>query len=63
MKGYTINGAKQLRLESEMGSLEAGKRANLLVISGDPFHVPPEKLSEIGIEAVVFDGMPIRGKL
>ncbi|HML36794.1 MAG TPA: amidohydrolase family protein [Bacillota bacterium] len=63
MKGYTINGAKQLRLESEMGSLEAGKTANLLVISGDPFHVPPEKLSEIGIEAVVFDGTPIRGKL
>jgi len=63
IKGYTINGAKQLRLEKEMGSLEAGKTANLIVISEDPFRVPPERLSEIRIEAVLFDGKVIRGEL
>jgi Predicted metal-dependent hydrolase with the TIM-barrel fold len=63
MKGYTISGAKQLRLGNAMGSLEAGKIANLLVLSDDPFQVPPEKLSEIKIEAVLFDGKLIRGQL
>ena len=63
MKGYTINGAKQMHLESEMGSLETGKTANLIIVSDDPYHVPPEKLSEINIEAVLFDGKLIRGEL
>jgi imidazolonepropionase-like amidohydrolase len=52
-----------MHLENEMGSLEAGKTANLLVVSADPYTVPPEKLSEINIEAVIFDGKLIRGKL
>ena len=63
MKGYTINGARQMRLENEMGSLEAGKTANLLVVSDDPYRVPPEKLGAINIEAVIFDGELIRGRL
>ncbi len=63
MKGYTVNGAKQLRLENEMGSLEAGKTANLLIVSDDPYRVPPEKLSTVKAEAVIFDGKLIRGKL
>jgi predicted amidohydrolase YtcJ len=63
MKGYTINGARQMRLENEMGSLEAGKTANLLVVSDDPYRVPPEKLGAINIEAVIFDGKLIRGRL
>jgi imidazolonepropionase-like amidohydrolase len=35
----TINPAKVLGLESEIGSLEAGKRADVVVWSGDPFSV------------------------
>jgi predicted amidohydrolase YtcJ len=63
MKGYTVNGARQMHLENEMGSLETGKTANLLVVSDDPYRVAPEKLSEINIEAVIFDGRLIRGEL
>ncbi len=63
IKGYTINGARQMHVENEMGSLEAGKTANLLIVSDDPYHVPPEQLSEINIEAVLFEGKLIRGKL
>lgn len=63
MKGYTINAAKQLRLDKQMGSLEAGKTANLIVVSDDPYRVPPEKLGEIRIEAVMFDGKLIRGEI
>ena len=63
MRGYTINGARQMHLENKIGSLETGKIANLLILSDDPYQVPPEKLSEINIEAVIFDGKLIRGKL
>lgn len=63
MKGYTINGARQMHLESELGSLEAGKTANLLILSDDPYRVQPENLSKINIEAVMFDGKIIRGEI
>lgn len=63
IKGYTINGARQMHLENELGSLEPGKTANLLVISDDPYSVRPEKLGKIKTEAVLFDGKLIRGKL
>ena len=63
MKGYTINGAKQMHLDNVMGSLETGKTANLLIVSDDPYHVPHENLSKIDIEAVMFDGKIIRGEI
>jgi imidazolonepropionase-like amidohydrolase len=52
-----------MHLENEMGSLETEKTANLLIVSDDPYRVPTEKLGAINIEAVIFDGKLIRGKL
>lgn len=63
MKGYTISGARQLRWEDRMGSIEAGKIANLCIISEPFFEVPAGKISEIQFEAVIFDGEVIFGNL
>ncbi|MGI6736883.1 MAG: amidohydrolase [Anaerovoracaceae bacterium] len=63
MKGYTIGGARQLHWKDKMGSLEKGKLANLLVLSRDPYEVPKEELSDIRVEAVIFDGRVVRGAL
>jgi len=63
IKGYTINGAKQLRWDSIMGSLEAGKKANLCVISDDFFAVPEDSISNIRLEAVIFEGKIVSGSL
>lgn len=63
MKGYTINGAKQLRMESMLGSLEKGKIANLNIISDNYFDVPSDKIRQITFEAVIFDGKIVAGKL
>lgn len=37
LKALTINAAKMLDLEKRVGSLEAGKDADFVVLSGDPF--------------------------
>ncbi|KPP92609.1 amidohydrolase family protein [Erythrobacter sp. HL-111] len=39
LRALTINGAKQMRLDDRVGSLEAGKDADFLILDGDPFSV------------------------
>ena len=39
LEALTINGAKMLDLDSRIGSLEAGKDADFIVLSGDPLSV------------------------
>jgi predicted amidohydrolase YtcJ len=63
LAGYTINGAKQMRLADQIGSLEVGKVANLCVLSADLFEVAPSMLSEIEFDAVVFEGRVVAGSL
>ena len=38
-RSLTINGAKMLDLSSRIGSLEKGKDADFIILSGDPFSV------------------------
>lgn len=63
LKGYTINGARQLRLDSIMGSIEQGKLANFIVLSDDPMTIMPEEFSKIQCETVVFEGKIIKGNM
>lgn len=63
LKGYTINGAQQMRMDGLMGSLEVGKVANMSVISDDFFKVPVEEIGKICFEVVIFDGEILSGKL
>jgi len=39
LKALTINGAKMLDLDKRVGSLEVGKDADFIILSGDPFSV------------------------
>jgi imidazolonepropionase-like amidohydrolase len=55
VRALTINGAKMLDLQERVGSLEVGKDADFVVLSGDPFSVYT-KVEETWVEGVkVFD--------
>ncbi len=62
IRGYTINGAKQLRLDDQIGSIEAGKRADLMVLDRDIFTVSPYEIHEMKPELVMVEGRVVRGK-
>jgi predicted amidohydrolase YtcJ len=63
VRGYTIDAARQLRRDDELGSLRAGKTANLCVLDGDPFTVDAPALGSIRVEAVLFEGHVVAGSL
>jgi len=63
VRGYTRNGAKQLRLAELMGSLEPGKLANFVVLNQNLFEAPVERIHDTAPTAVVFEGRVLKGAL
>jgi len=51
IKALTINGARMLDLDQRVGSLQAGKDADFVILSGDPFSVYT-KVLETWVEGV-----------
>lgn len=63
LKGYTINGAKQLRWQKKMGSLEVGKLANMVILDQNLFETVPNMIKDIKVETVIFEGKVIKGSI
>ncbi len=61
LKGYTINGAIQFRIDDQAGSIEKGKNADLVVIEENLYDVDPFDLAEVVPKAVMFKGEVISG--
>jgi predicted amidohydrolase YtcJ len=53
---YTINGAWLMHQEDEVGSLEVGKRADLVVQARNLFDLPPRQISDVPVLMTVLDG-------
>jgi predicted amidohydrolase YtcJ len=56
LRGYTINGAYQLRLDDIAGSLEAGKHADLTMLAKNLFGVAPEEIHSVPVKLTMMDG-------
>ena len=56
IESYTINGAKLLRMEDKIGSLEVGKLADLIVVDQNIFEVEPENIHETRVLMTMMDG-------
>jgi predicted amidohydrolase YtcJ len=56
---YTLNAAKTLRLERQIGSLAPGKQADLIVLDRDVFKVSDEELFETQVLRTFFAGKQV----
>lgn len=56
LRAVTIDAAWSLRMDREIGSLAAGKKADFTVLAEDPFEVEPRTISDIPVLATVFEG-------
>jgi predicted amidohydrolase YtcJ len=63
LRGYTLNGAVQLRLAHRIGSIEVGNSADLVVLDADLLEVPDDRIHDIEPHAVLFEGRLIHGAL
>ncbi len=56
LRAVTLDAAHALRLEHELGSIAAGKRADFTVLDKNPLKVAPEKLQQLRVLATVLEG-------
>ncbi|WP_109618686.1 amidohydrolase [Sediminitomix flava] len=56
LKAVTINAAKELELDHEIGSLKPGKKADLTILEEDPFDVKLTKIKDIKVWGTMLDG-------
>ena len=56
LRAITIDAAYVLGMESEIGSIATGKRADFAILEQDPYKVGAEGLKDIPIWGVVFEG-------
>jgi predicted amidohydrolase YtcJ len=59
LKAVTINAARQYFEEASKGSIEVGKRADLVVLDRNPLTVDPMSIREIKVENTLKDGRVI----
>ncbi len=57
LRAVTISGAYQLHMDHEIGSLEAGKRADFAILEDDPLTVAPMSIKDIRIWGTVLGGV------
>ncbi len=56
LRAMTINGAYQLRIEAQAGSLEPGKWADMQIVDKNPYQVATADLQRIQVRAVYLAG-------
>jgi predicted amidohydrolase YtcJ len=53
---FTINGARANFLEHETGSIEVGKKADMVVLENNLFEIPAEKIADTRVLMTIFEG-------
>jgi predicted amidohydrolase YtcJ len=61
LKGYTVNGAYPFRMEEQIGSIQSGKLADLVVLDENLFDMDSAEIHNIKPRAVMMEGEFIHG--
>ena len=56
MRAITIDAARTLNLENQIGSIAVGKRANFVILDKSPFVIDPMKIKDLKVLATIFEG-------
>ncbi len=59
IEAYTINGAYQMGLDDVQGSVEVGKRADLVVVDRNLFDIPASEISDAKVTMTIFNGQTV----
>ena len=57
LKAVTIDAAYQMHMDHEIGSLEAGKQADIAILDADPLTVDPMLIRDIGVCGTMLGGV------
>ena len=60
---FTINAAYTNHLDTQTGSIETGKLADLVVLDQNLFEIPPSKISDTRALVTLFEGKTVHGDL
>lgn len=60
IKGYTYNNALRMRMLDRTGTIEPGKKANLVILDKNIFEIPLDEIHTIDAENVMFEGKFIK---
>jgi predicted amidohydrolase YtcJ len=56
IRSFTYNGAYANFLENELGSLEVGKKADLIILEKDLFEIPVEQIAKVEVLLTMVEG-------
>ena len=56
---FTINGAYANFMEAETGSIEVGKKADLVVLERNLFDIPAEEIGDVKVLMTMFEGKAV----
>ena len=56
LRAYTLGGAYAAAEETDLGTVEPGKRADLVVLDESPWAVAPESIADVDVSLTVVDG-------
>ena len=59
IRGYTIDAAYQLHMEDQIGSIEVGKKADLVVLEKNLFDVPVHEIHKVKVSSTYIDGKQV----
>ncbi len=62
VRSATINGAKALNIETEAGSIEVGKSADIIVLDRNLFTIPVEEISDAKVTRTIYRGKTVFAK-